>query len=213
MSSSSGRDDKGRFTTGNALALHPFGKGNNAAGKYSADYPSQARRLCLLRRGLTNADLAQYFEVDIRTITNWMHDHPEFAAAVKAGKEGADVDVAEGLYFRASGGSYVEQEVVKVKQVDPATGKLYDDVKIVEVTKYIPPDASAAYRWLANRHRSPTEQWADRYEATPAPQPAEPANVTVNIDKVIVEEREILGGLLENALARTNSTPGPRRDN
>jgi hypothetical protein len=40
--------------------------------------------------GATNADLGRMFEVDERTIGQWIADRPEFSHAVKAGREVAD---------------------------------------------------------------------------------------------------------------------------
>ena len=69
---------------------------------YQADYPEQARRLCLL--GVTDRDLARCFEVSESTINRWKRKHPEFSEALRRGKALADADVAEALYRKALDG-------------------------------------------------------------------------------------------------------------
>lgn len=66
---------------------------------FREEFPDLARKLCLL--GAIDRDLARIFEVSERTITNWKHRHPEFAAALKSGKAEADGAVAEALYHKA----------------------------------------------------------------------------------------------------------------
>ena len=71
---------------------------------YQADYPEQARRLCLL--GATDRDLAGCFEVSEGTINRWKRKYPEFAEALKRGKAFADAEVAEALYRKALDGEF-----------------------------------------------------------------------------------------------------------
>lgn len=66
------------------------------------EFPELARNLCLL--GAIDRDLAQVFEVSERTINRWKRQHPDFAAALKAGKAVADGDVAKALYDKAVNG-------------------------------------------------------------------------------------------------------------
>jgi hypothetical protein len=56
--------------------------------KFKADYAQQAEKLCDL--GATDEDLADFFDVSIRTIANWKSEHPEFLQALKGGKSQAD---------------------------------------------------------------------------------------------------------------------------
>ena len=53
--------------------------------------------------GARDADLARAFDVSESTIDNWKAAHPEFLAALKAGRELADAEVANSLYRRAIG--------------------------------------------------------------------------------------------------------------
>jgi hypothetical protein len=66
---------------------------------FQADFSEQARKLCLL--GAIDRDLARIFQVSERTINRWKRQHPEFCAALKAGKAAADGEVAEALFKKA----------------------------------------------------------------------------------------------------------------
>src|SRR5882724_9472661 len=72
---------------------------------YRPEYAEQARKLCLLL-GATDQELARFFDVPLAALRDWLASVPEFAAAVRAGKELADADVADRLYRRALGYSH-----------------------------------------------------------------------------------------------------------
>ena len=55
---------------------------------YRPEFPEQAEKLCQL--GATDIEIADFFEVDVRSIYRWKHAHPNFSDALKAGKEAAD---------------------------------------------------------------------------------------------------------------------------
>jgi hypothetical protein len=75
---------------------------------------------------------------------------PEFAAALKQGREIADATAAERLFQRAIGFSH---EVEKVVQ---SGGK-----PTVKYTEHYPPDTTLVF-WLKNRQRG---RWRDKVEA------------------------------------------------
>lgn len=108
---------------------------------YQAEYANVAKKLCKL--GLTDIELAEFFEVTEQTIYNWKNQHPEFFEAIKAGKEFADCEVAEKLYERAIGYSHPETKFFMYQ----------GEVIPVETTKHYPPDTMAAMYWLNNRRR------------------------------------------------------------
>lgn len=74
-------------------------KAKGSSSLFQAEYCEQARKLCLL--GAIDRDLARILGVSERTINNWKRQHPEFAAALKAGKAAADAEVAEALHNKA----------------------------------------------------------------------------------------------------------------
>jgi hypothetical protein len=116
--------------------------------EYKAAYAEGARKLALL--GATDAEIADFYEVDVRTIYRWKNTHEEFCQALKAGKEVADARVERALFHRAVG---YEQEEVKIFM--PA-GK--DEPVYAKYIAKIAPDTTAAIFWLKNRQ---PEQWRD----------------------------------------------------
>lgn len=140
---------------------------------YLPEYALLAEKLCLLNVGITDKDLAQFFNVCEATITNWKREQPEFLASIRNGKDLSDPNVAHALYRRAIGAEYVEEEVVKRKVVeyDPKTFKKIREeefIEVVPVVKTAPPDAAAGRYWMNNRRRHQTaeRQWVDRAEVT-----------------------------------------------
>jgi hypothetical protein len=51
---------------------------------YREEYAEQARKLCLL--GATDQELADFFEIDVRTIYDWKRTKPDFSQAIMRGK-------------------------------------------------------------------------------------------------------------------------------
>ena len=149
--------------------------------KYKTEYDEQAYKLCLL--GLTNVDLANYFEVNKTTITEWINNHDSFSTAVKSGRIPADANVAASLNKRARGFQYTEE----TKELD-TDGNL---IVTKQVTKEVPPDTGAAMAWLKNRR---PKDWRDKQEVQ-----VDAHNVNENITSLAdllndpVKDREIPG--------------------
>lgn len=117
--------------------------------KYKPEYAEQARKLCLL--GATDAEMADFFDVDERTVNRWKNDFPEFCQSIKKGKLLADANVADRLYQRAMG---YEAPDVDIRVVE---GQIIE----TPLTKYYPPDTPAAIYWLNNRQRA---KWRNKHE-------------------------------------------------
>jgi hypothetical protein len=117
--------------------------------EYQEQYVEQAAKLCAL--GATDADLADFFKVSIRTIERWRSVHPEFCRAVKEGKEEADDRVERSLYHRAVGYTF---DAVKIFQ---------HQGQVIEAPfrEHVPPDTTAAIFWLKNRRK---DEWRDKQE-------------------------------------------------
>jgi transposase len=47
--------------------------------KYDPSFVKQVKKICLL--GATDAQLAEFFGVDRKTIFRWLKDYPDFAVA------------------------------------------------------------------------------------------------------------------------------------
>lgn len=116
---------------------------------YQDGYPDQAERL--VRLGLTDSEIAEFFEVDPLTIYRWKDKYPKFCKSLKRGKAEADNLVEESLYKRAVGFS---RKAVKIFMPAGATEPVY-----AEFVEHFAPDPGAAKLWLTNR--KPTE-WRDR---------------------------------------------------
>lgn len=69
---------------------------------FKDEYVEQAKKLALL--GSTDLEMASFFGCSEKTFYNWQKAVPDFLQAIKDGKEGADMDVANSLYNKALGG-------------------------------------------------------------------------------------------------------------
>ncbi len=135
-----------RATAAQVEADEPIKLGKGRPSLYKPEYVKQAAKLCFL--GATDADLADFFEVSLRTIDNWKAQYKEFSEALRPGKNEADERVERSLYQKAIGYEY---DAVKVFN---ANGK----AMVVPYREKCPPDTTAAMFWLKNRR---AEQWRD----------------------------------------------------
>jgi hypothetical protein len=123
---------------------------NNLGGrptKYQKAFNRQAYKLCLL--GATDRELADFFEVNVDTIHTWKTVHKGFSDSLKRGKSKADAIVAEALYKKAIGYSRNELDFRTIKE----------RIVKVKVSRYYPPDTTAAIFWLKNRQK---DKWRDK---------------------------------------------------
>lgn len=118
---------------------------------YKAAFAEQAKKLC--RLGATDLELADFFEVDVRTIYRWKHAHEAFCQAVTCGKDAADDRVERALYNRAVGYSH---PAVKIFMPAGAEKPVYAPYE-----EHVPPDPGAAFNWLKNRR---PDEWRDKQE-------------------------------------------------
>jgi hypothetical protein len=124
---------------------HPGGRPT----KYKPEYCAQAEKLCKL--GATDIEIADFLEVDVRTLYRWKGEHDEFCHALKAGKEIGDERVERSLFARANG---YEHDEVDIRVVDK-------EIIQTPIRKYYPPDTTAAIFWLKNRR---PDLWRDKTE-------------------------------------------------
>ena len=107
--------------------------------KYKPEFIEQAKKLCAL--GATDIELADFFEVEVRTLYRWKGEHPEFCQSLKVGKDVADDRVERSLFSRATG---YEHDEVDIRVIG-------GDIVQTPVRKFYPPDTTAAIFWLKNR--------------------------------------------------------------
>lgn len=118
---------------------------------YRDEFAAQAEKLCEL--GATDMELADFFEVDVRTVYRWKHDHDEFCQALKVGKDVADERVERSLYQKAIG---YEQDDVKIFMPANAAVPVYAPFRAK-----VAPDTAAGIFWLKNRRGS---KWRDKQD-------------------------------------------------
>jgi transposase-like protein len=106
---------------------------------YDPSYPRLAAAMCKL--GATDEEVAEALGVARSTLYVWHARYPEFQEAMKLGKEPADDRVERSLYQRATGFT------AKTEKVFNNQGQIIR----VETEEYFPPDAAAAWKWLAAR--------------------------------------------------------------
>lgn len=116
---------------------------------YKPEYAEQARKLCQI--GATDQEMADFFNVDVRSIYRWKNEHDGFCQALKAGKEIADERVERSLYQKAIG---YEQDEVKIFMPANAEAPVYAPFRAK-----IAPDTTAAIFWLKNRR---SQEWRDK---------------------------------------------------
>lgn len=145
---------------------------------YMPEYAVMVEKLCQLNVGVTDKDVADFFDVCEATVNNWKHSHPEFLESMRMGKKVSDVEVANALFRRATGARWIEEKEVKRKEIeyDKKTGKKIREEEFIEVVPLIkeaPPDATAGRYWLNNRQ---PERWKERTEAQAPPPPISPTD-------------------------------------
>jgi len=113
---------------------------------YKPEYAIQAEKLCKL--AATDIEIADFFEVDVRTIYRWKEAHEEFCHALKTGKDLADERVERSLFSRATG---YEHDEVDIRVVN-------GEIVKTPIRKYYPPDTTAGIFWLKNRRK---DQWRE----------------------------------------------------
>lgn len=117
--------------------------------KFKDIFVSQAEKLCKL--GATDIEVADFFEVDVRTVYRWKTENDAFCQALKAGKSESDDRVERSLFARATG---YEHDEVDIRVVG-------GEIVQTPIRKYYPPDTTACIFWLKNRK---TEDWRDKVE-------------------------------------------------
>jgi len=107
--------------------------------------------------GATDKEMADFFGVAESTINNWKLEYPEFLESIKAGKDGADSNVANRLYQRAMGFEHDSEEIKVI--YNNRTSQ--NEVERIPIRKIYPPDTTAAIFWLKNRQK---DKWRDKTE-------------------------------------------------
>jgi len=105
----------------------------------------------LTAKGCTDKQLAIFFGVDERTITNWKKQFPLFFLSLKTGKKMIDAEVEASLFQRAIGYSLPDVHISSYE----------GEITITPIVKHFPPDTTAQIFWLKNRK---PKQWRDKQD-------------------------------------------------
>lgn len=116
---------------------------------YKKEYDEQVYKLCLL--GATDAEIADFFNVNEDTINVWKIKRRSFSESMKRSKKAADAEVASKLFERATGYNYNEQVVLMAQK----TG----EPVVIDTVRHSPPDIRAMQFWLKNRQ---SKLWRDK---------------------------------------------------
>lgn len=136
------------------------------------------------RNGLTDEMIAHNIGITTTTLYDWKKKYPQFAEAIKRGKEVVDIMVENALLKSAMGYSY--DEVTQIGMEDGETGeKILVPVKVV--TKHVQPNSTSLIFWLKNRK---PEAWRDTKNIDAAVEVKNPFEGidTADIKKLIGEE-------------------------
>ncbi len=117
--------------------------------KFKPEFIQQAEKLC--RLGATDLEIADFFEIDVRTLYRWKGDNEAFCQALKVGKDVADERVERSLFARANG---YEHEEVDIRVVGGG-------IVQTPIRKFYPPDTTACIFWLKNRKAG---EWREKQE-------------------------------------------------
>lgn len=138
---------------------------------YQEGYPDQVYKLALL--GLTDEEIASFFEVAVQTVYNWDAAHPEFLEARARGKAIADAEVAAKLYHRALG---YEHKAVKIFMPQGADKPVY-----APYVEHYPPDTQAITWWLKNRQSSRWQDKSATQQLDKDGKPTDPVQPVINL--------------------------------
>lgn len=136
------------------------------------------------RNGLTDEMIAHNIGITTTTLYDWKKKYPQFAEAIKRGKEVVDIMVENALLKSAMGYKY--DEVVKERVFDYET-ETSIVVEVKRTTKEVAPNPTSLIFWLKNRK---PEAWRDTKNIDAAVEVRNPFEGidTADIKKLIGEE-------------------------
>jgi hypothetical protein len=139
---------KGKSVEPATSPLNPPEDARGRPPKYRPEFAVQAEKLCML--GATDEEIADFFNVSVRTVYRWKGEHEAFCQALKSGKSVCDERVERSLYQKAVG---YEIEAVKIFMPAGASEPVY-----AKYREKIAADTTAAIFWLKNRR---SKEWKD----------------------------------------------------
>src|SRR5262249_16235513 len=124
-----------------------YARGNKGGRptKYKPEFAEIAEKLCA-KCAFTDTQLADWFEVSVRTINEWKLKHQIFAEALKIGKAETDDLIERGTVAGITGYYVTEDEMDRFGNVR-------------QLRKWISGNPHAGMKWLAARR---PEQYRER---------------------------------------------------
>lgn len=116
-------------------------------------------------QGLLNKQIAEKLGIHISTLCDYKNKYPEFAEALKRGREVADFEVVNSLHENATGYWRTEQVVSQKRTVSyNSEGKRVETTEpvIVEIQRWYPANVTAQIYWTKNRM---PQEWSDKKES------------------------------------------------
>ena len=164
--------------------------------KYNPEFARIAYVACS-KMGCTLSDLAELFNVSIKTVELWRREFPDFDINVEVGRDEFDSSVVEqSLLKRALGYEYEEEEHVRIP-IRNEDGKIigHDMVLGKLKKKQLVPDVHAQQFWL--RNRSP-RRWPDDKKVTSNKiEKHLHANLNIDMAKLTDEQLSALDTLID----------------
>lgn len=110
-------------------------------------------------QGSTDEEIYTMLEISKDTFYKWKKEFPEFAEALKKGKNISNGELINSAFKQSVGFEYVEEQAIKVKDwkkvVNPETEKeelvQYERVEVIPVVKVAPPNPTMNIFMLKNR--------------------------------------------------------------
>ena len=105
------------------------------------------------KRGCTKKEIAANLGISKTTFEAYEKKYSWLSGLIKKAQFEAVEEVENSLYKAATGYYYTEHQVVKVK-----TDQYREEVRVIEVQKFKPPDTGAMCFYLKNRAK---DRWAE----------------------------------------------------
>ena len=120
--------------------------------KYDDSFPERVQELA--EKGLSDREISKQLGISTTVFYEYKNEIPEFADALKKGKEPIDNEVENALYKRAMGYDYEEQ----VSEVRISEDGTQHPSVVRNLKKHMPGDVTAQIFWLKNRR---PKEWRD----------------------------------------------------
>lgn len=152
------------------------------------------------RNGLTKDEIAENMGISRSTLATWCKKCPDIVDALKEARAYAHARVENALYRKAIGYTVKKPTPVRTKVKDrDETGKVigtHEEVQIVELEEYVPPDMGAIAFYLKNNlpHKY-KDKWPDAVDD----EQQEAENIclkdfTAAVAKAVIRERGAADG-------------------